>query len=144
MVKEFVEAYMRNEKRMRTRFAAKCPGAYEDIVREVIECINDYGDNEGSLLKPLPDPERIHQIDDGCYQGTLVFVIGEHGYQPSEYWYVRMEYGSCAICDTLQSIEWSGSPTEQQLDDMMTLALHVVQQLRPMRGQWNCQPRERS
>lgn len=51
-----------------------------------------------------PHPERIHQIDDGDYQGTLIFVIGAGGYQPSRYWYVKVGYGSCSGCDTLQAI----------------------------------------
>ncbi len=141
MIDDFVEAYMRNKDRMRARFAAKCPDTYKDLVREVVECINDYGDNKGTPLNPLPDPKRIHQIDDGNYQGTLEFVIGEQGYQPSRYWYARIDYGSCSACDTLQSIEWWGEPTEQQLNDMMTLALHVVQQLHPMQGPWNYSPK---
>lgn len=134
MVKEFVEAYMRNKEKMRSHFATACPLSYEALVREVVECINDYECGSQTPLRPLPDPNRIHQIDDGYYQGTLVFVIGEHGYQPSDYWYAKIEYGSCAICDALQSIEWCGEPTSQQLDDMMTLALHVAQQLHPMQG----------
>ena len=40
-----------------------------------------------------PGLERIHRIDDGDYQGTLVFVIGGKGYQLSTYWYVKVSYG---------------------------------------------------
>ena len=50
---------------------------YIDIVKIVIEAVHDgYGS---------PDPERIHEIDDGDYQGTLLFVIPSDNYQPYKY-----------------------------------------------------------
>lgn len=81
-----------------------------------------------------PDPARIYQIDDGGYEGTLVFVIGAGGYKPSRYWYVKVGYGSCSVCDTLQAIRgYEGdAPTKEQVDAYMTLALHIVQGLREM------------
>ncbi len=80
------------------------------------------------------DPERIHRIDDGDYQGTLVFVIGASGYQPSTYWYVTVGYGSCSGCDTLEAIRFYGDdpPTSQQVTDYATLAPHIVEGLREM------------
>ncbi|HSH24992.1 MAG TPA: hypothetical protein VLA13_05585, partial [Massilibacterium sp.] len=83
-----------------------------------------------------PDPERIHSIDDGDYEGTLVFVIAEKGYQPHEYWYVRVWYGSCSGCDTLQRLEGRGDeiPVEE-VKGYMTLSLHVIQQLKAMGGE---------
>ena len=79
-------------------------------------------------------PERIHKIDDGDYQGTLLFVIAAKGYQPSKYWAVSVGYGSCSGCDTLEGIKSDGdygeSPNKQQIADYMTLALHIVQGLK--------------
>ena len=72
---------------------------------------------------------------DGSYSGTLVYVIGEGGYEPSDYWYVKISYGSCSGCDTLQRILddlWDEEAKEQQTQDYMTLALHVVQGLKKM------------
>jgi hypothetical protein len=87
-----------------------------------------------------PDPTRIHQIDDGDYQGTLLFVIAASGYQPSDYWYVKVGYGSCSGCDTLQAIDGYGgysdeAPSKDQVDDYMTLALHIIQGLKSMQGE---------
>ena len=81
-----------------------------------------------------PDPERIHRIDDGNYQGTLVYVIGEKGYQPDKYWYVKVDYGSCSGCDTLEGIRdyTDDAPTDEQAKDYMTVALHIVQGMKPM------------
>jgi hypothetical protein len=117
---------------LRETWRASPPGEYKDIVRAVVRLVAD--DNDSST----PDPERVHQIDDGNYQGTLVFVIGATGYQPSDYWYVRVSYGSCSGCDTMEAIRsdggWDEPPSESQLDRFLTLALHVVQQFKAMGG----------
>ena len=47
---------------------------YDDIVRIVIDAIHE-GDGD-------PNPNAIHEIDDGDYQGTLLFVIPADDYQP--------------------------------------------------------------
>lgn len=97
---------------------------YEDIVRVTIEAVhNGYG---------TPDPKAIHLIDDGDYQGTLLFVIAEDTYQPHDYWYVKVWYGSCSGCDTLQSILYCSDDKQEQVNDLFTLALHVVQGLKKM------------
>jgi hypothetical protein len=63
-----------------------------------------------------------------------VYVIAATGYQPSDYWYVKISYGSCAVCDTLERIrDYSvGKPTAKQACDYMTLALHIVEGLKKM------------
>lgn len=129
MITTFVDRFLREKETLRKRFELKCPESYEDIVREVITVITgeEYGDYS-------PDPERIHTIDDGHYQGTLVFVIAAKGYQPSDYWYVKVAYGSCPACDTLEKIRGysENAPTTEQVNDYMTLALHIVQGLKSM------------
>lgn len=127
MIQEFVDAFMAKKPQLKAMFAKAHPGEYMDIVKSVVEVISD-DDYD------VPDPGRIHQIDDGEYQGTLVFVIGAKGYQPSKYWYVYVDYGSCSGCDTLQAIhEYSDEPpNEGQINDYMTLALHIVQGIKEM------------
>ena len=109
-----------------SKFTKSFPESYEAIVRAVIEAITD-DDHRFD-----PDPERIHRIDDGDYQGTQLFVIGRKGNQPSDYWFVKVGYGSCSGCDTLQAIAYGGSDDEQKAADILTEALHVVQGLRSM------------
>ena len=125
MIKEFVEKWYLNKEATRAYFATVHPEAYIDIVKQVIIAITD--DEYES-----PDPERIHLIDDGNYQGTLLFIIAAKYYQPDVYWYVKVDYGSCSRCDTLEAIrDYGDEPlTEEQLDDYMTLALHIVQGLK--------------
>lgn len=127
MIKEFVELFMSNKQKLEDVFAEAHPDNYKSIVKAVVSVLNDgrYG---------APDHERIHEIDDGDYQGTLVYIIAETGYQPSEYWYVKVGYGSCSGCDTLEGIrEYSSDkPTAEQVRDYMTLALHIVQGMKRM------------
>ena len=128
MIQEFVDRYMAKKADLEAIFAEKHPDSYMEVVKAAVQTVcgeDDYG---------TLDPDRIHQIDDGGYQGTLVFVIGAKGYQPDDYWYVKVGYGSCSGCDTLQSISLYSyeKPNEERVRDCMTLALHVVQGLKKM------------
>lgn len=131
MIPEFVKAWDARKGEIEAIYRDHHPEDYLEIVQHVIEILGD--DDAYSN----PDPNRIHQVDDGDYQGTLVYVIAEKGYQPSAYWYVRIAYGSCSGCDTLQAI-WGytdGKPTPDQTSQYMTLSLHVLQQLKRMDGE---------
>jgi hypothetical protein len=130
MIDEFVKEFDKNREILAAKFAEKHPDSYREIVKNVIEVIKDADDRSYGN----PDPERIHEIDDGHYQGTLVYVIAENGYQPHDYWYVKVGYGSCSGCDTLQAINgYSGDPpTPEQVKDYMGLALNVLQGLKKM------------
>lgn len=129
MIEKFTQAWFANLHAMREKFTAKHPDNYKEVVRAVVEMLASQIDEYEA-----PDPSRIHEIDDGDYQGTLVYVIGCGGYQPSRYWYVKVSYGSCSGCDTLQAIsEYSSeAPNKEQVDQYMTLALHIIQGLREM------------
>ena len=128
MIKEFVDKFNKDKDKIQELFEAEHPGDYSDVVKNVITVLAELDNYDA------PDPERIHLIDDGDYQGTLVFVIAQKGYQPSNYWYVRVYYGSCSGCDTLEAIRGYSNekPNEQQVKDYMTLALHIVQGLKGM------------
>lgn len=127
MIEEFVKAWEEKKHLLREQYAKKRPDNYMNIVRNVIELLHD----EGAYSSP--DPKRITEIDHGCYQGTLVFVIAASGYQPDDYWYVRVYYGSCSGCDTLQAIQgWDDEIDEKEINGYMTLSLHIVQRLKKM------------
>lgn len=128
MISEFVNEFMIKKLELRKIFKQKHPDDYKEIVKNVISIISNNDSYD------CPDPNRIHVIDDGDYQGTLVFVIAAKGYQPFDYWYVQVNYGSCSGCDTLQGIRDYGDelPTEKQVDEYMTLALHIIQGLKKM------------
>ena len=124
MIQEFVEAWDNHKNEIREQFSEHA-GSYEKIVNMVVKMLNKHCDEQ-------PNPEKITVIDHGHYQGTMLFIIPEDSYQPSLYWYVQVSYGSCSCCDTLQSIDnySSESPTEQQVEDYMTLALHIIQNIK--------------
>ena len=124
MIEEFVRLYHEHEMELAAVLGTEAPSCYQDIVTAVVKWVLRH--SEGW---ERPDPERIHLIDDGDYQGTLVFVIGAHGYQPSKYWAVKVGYGSCSGCDTLEAIRFEDDP-EVRRKDLMTLALHIVQGLK--------------
>lgn len=132
MIQELVNRWEANKSEIEKTWRARNPENYLEIVKEVVKNItsDDYGDY-------CLDPERIHEINDGDYQGTLLYVIGEKGYQPSTYYYVSVGYGSCSVCDTLQAIlmdgDWnSDKPTENQTKQYMQLSLHVLQGIKRM------------
>ena len=116
MIQTYVEQFQAAIPKLREAFSREHPAGYKEILVEVVR-----------HLKKL-DPERVHEIDDGDYQGTLVYVIGEEGYQPSEYITARVFYGSCSGCDTLQAIHGDSDdpPTPEQVTDYITLAHHMV------------------
>lgn len=103
--------------------------SYEVIVKKVFElCIPNAYNRVGWRL------DKMTIIDDGDYQGTQIFIIPADTYQPEVEDYVMTDtyYGSCSGCDTLQSIcdYLYGLPTEEQVAQYMTLALHLVQKIR--------------
>jgi hypothetical protein len=131
MIKTFTEAWVANRQTVRAKFEAAHPAGYAAIVRAVVEMLHAACDEPDK-----PDPERIHQINDGKVSGDIVFVIGSTGLTRLRYWYMMISYGSCDVCDTLRKIrsfEYGEKPNPRQLEDYMTLALHVVQDLRLMK-----------
>ncbi|HET8705706.1 MAG TPA: hypothetical protein VFM46_05315 [Pseudomonadales bacterium] len=129
MIESFIKAWFANQESMRNKFSENHPDSYMEVVRAVIEMLY-----RSCLEYDRPDPKKIHEIDDGDYQGTLVYVVSSDDYQPNKYWYVKVGYGSCSVCDTLKSIREGSDerPTDAQVSDYMTLALHIVQGLREM------------
>ena len=127
MIQKFIDRFNSKKDWVESQFKEKHPDSYKDIVKIVIQTLTGTSDY-------CPDPERIHCVDDGNYQGTLLFVIGAEGYQPDNYWFVKVGYGSCSGCDTLQAIHHYSDepPNDEQVKDYMTLALHVVQGLKSM------------
>lgn len=90
---------------------------YIDLVKVIIEIIFD---NEW-------DKNNITEIDNGDYQGTLLFMIPAPLYQPSvdDYLLTYVAYGSCCCCDTLQSVQYEDDK-EQKIKDYMTLCKDIV------------------
>lgn len=139
MIEAFTKKWFSHNHLVREQFEKELPRRYGDIVKAVVTMLH-----EPSEYASI-DPNRIHEIDDGDYQGTLLYVIGGSDYQPSNYWFVKVGYGSCSGCDTLEAIlegNWGHESEEeaqawkkQAIDQLMTLSLHIVQGLKELGGE---------
>ena len=124
MIQAFVDKFMEAKPALGERLVRELNTGYdfdyEKLVRAVVESIGE----------PL-DPERIQEINWGDYQGTVFYVIGATGYQPHEFWTVKIDYGSCSHCDTLEGIRSDHREgSDEQKRQLLELALHVVQGLK--------------
>lgn len=125
MIKEIVSQWNENKGKLEERFRSEHPESYTAIVKAIFELVvSGYS---------VPD---MTVIDNGEYQGTQIFLIPEETYQPSvdNYLVTHTYYGSCSGCDTLEGIRSydKEKPTETQVKDYMTLALHLVQRLKKL------------
>ena len=106
---------------------------YKDLVKlTVMFILND--ENEW-------DANKIKEIDDGDYQGTLLYLIPEDTYQPasSEYLMTFVEYGSCSACDTLQGIQCylDVRSRDKSIDDLMNLCKDLIcNMIKPYNTGW--------
>ena len=113
---------------------------YKYLVKMIVDVIlNDNKDASDYFGEYRWDSDKITEIDNGNYQGTLLYLIPRDTYQPSEYEYLMtyVGYGSCSGCDTLQHIQMFcdyddeacctvAKPTERALKDFMALCKDIV------------------
>lgn len=132
MIREFVEAFEQNEEWVRQELKDNPPHHYIDIVTAAIRGITVDSQITYNWMS-IPDHERIVEIDHGDYQGTYIYVIGETDYQPRDYWYVRVGYGTCSGCDELQAILEGGT-----FNELIDLTRRIVQELKPMGWNHSC------
>lgn len=109
---------------------------YSDLVEMIIDIV--LNDSESSWERW--DSNEIITIDQGDYQGTLIFLFHRQTYQPGagDYMMTYACYGSCSVCDTLQRIKYDNYdyenpkalPTPEQTADYMQLCLHLIQHMR--------------
>ena len=129
MITEIIEQWEQNKSKLKNYFETTTQNEYNQykiILKKTFElCFKEY------------DHKKITEIDNGDYQGTLIFLIPEDTYQPRErnYLFTSVSYGSCSGCDTLQRIindsdDYDELPNEKQVTEYMTLALHMVQKLK--------------
>lgn len=128
MIDRFITIWDAHKDELEAKYRQEFPSSYTGIMNDLVALLAKYDDAWGRL-----DPERIHTVDDGNYQGTLLFIIAEEGYQPSTYYTCKVNYGSCSGCDTFEAIRgytYDQSPTAEQVHDFMQLALHMLQSIK--------------
>ena len=133
MIEEMAQRFTEIENELYMLLKGYDFGNYKDLLRITLErmYIEDINkakpDKFGEVYcKGVPDYRNIHEVDDGEYRGTLLFVVPELDYQPSNYFIFKVEYGSCRLCDTLQGIHDCKDETEKA-QSYETLCLHMIQ-----------------
>lgn len=145
MLKYCLKKWDKNKDKLRKRLEtekglSEC--YYNRIVEIVVkEILNDGEECSGVYTFSRWDEKRITEINDGEYQGTLIYIIPKDTYQPSEYNYLMsyVGYGSCSGCDTLMAIQYDMGehPNEQQLEDLMSLCKDIVANIiKPYNNGW--------
>ena len=135
MIREFCLAWEKNKGKLEEYIRSTPQSKYSEY-KDLVKLIFDLVINPEEKI--TYDTENITVIDDGDYQGTLIFVLYKDVYQPSvsDYVYTSVDYGSCSGCDTLQGIldygSWEYFSTDQQVRDYMTLCLHLLEGCTPM------------
>ena len=100
--------------------------------KHLVELVVDNVFNEdGSNAMRTWDSKNITVIDNGDYQGTLLFLIPLNTYQPTadEYLMTYVFYGSCSGCDALLSLQGLPSiqqPSKAQIKGFMYLCKDLV------------------
>lgn len=129
MLKIILSQWENNKDELRAMLASRTDlneVEYKDLVKMTFDVVYNTGLSDYNCL----DTNKIHEIDDGDYQGTLLYLIPFDRYQPGEYEYLMtcVGYGSCSGCDTLQAIQgWgSGELTNRQIDDFMALCKDIL------------------
>ena len=125
MIQKYVDRFINNKHILREKFREEYPKSYRDILDALIPILNSGEDREF-----LTD---VYEIDPQDFSGTIIFILTNYEIEPTKFWYIKQSYGSCHVCDTLMGItEYieNNSPTEEQLDGFLTIALHLVQNLK--------------
>ena len=137
MLKICKENWARYSENLKTRLreeykTLKNTICYKDLVRFAIDEILNVNGDKKQLIWNVVNEEAVTKIDDGDYQGTLLFIVPKHTYQPSSYEYLitYIEYGSCCCCDALEgALDYSyggGDAFENVIDGLMTICQDII------------------
>ncbi len=114
---------------------------YYDFLKITLQIIFPEVDNCDDNVQYHTFSTGDMQIIDFCdYSGTLIFVFHLPVYDPdlTETFYTTVDYGSCSGCDTLMGIseyELEKRPTMAQTQAYMQLALNLIQNIKPFKGE---------
>lgn len=130
MIQEFVDAFLREKELLRKRFLEEePPRTYMDLVSEVLAILE-----KAPELKYPPHSLNIHEVDPypSEYEGSLIYVVGCEKKYGNIFWAVKVDYGSCRVCDPLQWAmdQWMLRDKKEAAEALMILSLHIIQNLK--------------
>lgn len=132
MIQKYIDEFQKNKDKLSAYLMATPQDEYDSYKKLLIKTIELCLNNSELYYKNF-DINKITVIDDGDYQGTLLFLIPFDTYQPAEYEYITtyVDYGSCSGCDTLLEISRYDSdfPNKTQVKAYLTLCLHMVERM---------------
>lgn len=129
MINELIPQWEENKHRVR-QWVSETPMSqidYLSIVKAVFRL---------AIIKTMDgfyewNHDGVIESEFGAYSGNSVYLIPSHDYNAETIVATHTAYGSCSGCDTILSISRyeDGLPNSEQVDEYMTLALHLVQKL---------------
>ena len=131
MIQMYIDRFQENKSRLSEYLKATPQSEYDTYKALLIKTIELCLQGDDDWFYDSLDIGKITEIDNGDYQGTLLYLIPRSTYQPAEYDYVTtyVGYGSCSGCDTLLGISnysWD-LPTDDQVNLYLILCLHMVE-----------------
>jgi hypothetical protein len=128
MIIEFINQWEENKNLLKKSFEDNEPEDYEDIYKRLFRIVV----TKTNTFYEDWNWDRYRCIDDGDYQGNMIFILCSDIYQPSidDYIFTNVSYGSCSGCDTFQGIKYDYDETEKEekIKQYMLLALHMIQE----------------
>ena len=132
MIQEFVDNYMENKGELEELFKRSHPETYLEIVEKVVGLVY-----KGPYLGNRPNPKHITEVFSNSNRGSTAYIMeGDMLWDETIFWYVLVEYGTCAQCDLLSSILWDNDrdpPNATQVKEYMSLALHIAQSIKELK-----------
>lgn len=100
---------------------------YLHLMELVVEHILNQKEEENSRF----DSAKITKVDQGDWQGTILFFIPRKTYEPNagDYLLTYIEYGSCPLCDVLEKTKdglYDNKNKKQSIDDFMIICKELV------------------
>ena len=128
MDKEIIKSWEENKDRIR-EYISKTEQSKYSSYKSLVKLIIKYVVN---TKEKLYNEKKIRVVDSNGYHGIQIFLVPEIRYEVFKYLTTCVNYGSCSGCDTLISIQNYGLeiPSEEQVNDYMTLLLHLVQNIK--------------
>ena len=146
MMKIMLEQWDKNEANLKQALSElkEFPGSYLELVKLAFETVYNTDIKKASTYGRYEvDCSKITEIDDGDYQGTLIYLIPFKTYQPCEFEYLMTYagYGSCSGCDALQAIgargHYGAAPNEEQQEDLLGLCRDILMDtIKPYNSGW--------